>query len=129
MLESTYRPGTLSMLECRFNKTTHHHAGMPPLPLLHATPFSCVSVACAHVVSCILPVFSCEVDILPFPLLHAVCTPPMGQGLSPSNWLSVPGSGRDIGHPRTNLSPVAPGEWRSGLPAVCCLVVMASAQA
>ena len=24
MLESTYRPGTLTMLECRFNKTTHH---------------------------------------------------------------------------------------------------------
>ena len=24
MLESTYRPGTLNMLECRFNKTTHH---------------------------------------------------------------------------------------------------------
>ena len=24
MLESTYLPGTLTMLECRFNKTTHH---------------------------------------------------------------------------------------------------------
>ena len=24
MLVSTYRPGTLTMLECRFNKTTHH---------------------------------------------------------------------------------------------------------
>ena len=24
MLERTYRPGTLTMLECRFNKTTHH---------------------------------------------------------------------------------------------------------
>ena len=24
LLESMYRPGTLTMLECRFNKTTHH---------------------------------------------------------------------------------------------------------
>ena len=24
MLVSTYRPGTLTKLECRFNKTTHH---------------------------------------------------------------------------------------------------------
>ena len=47
-------------------------AGMPPLLLLHATPFSCVSVVCAHVVSCIFQVLSCEVDILHFPLLHAV---------------------------------------------------------
>ena len=30
-----------------------------------------MSVACAHVVSCIFPVLSCEEDILHFPLLHA----------------------------------------------------------
>ena len=57
----------------------HALAPCAPVQSRHATsslvacyPFSCVSVACAQVVSCIFPVLSCEVDILHFPLLHAV---------------------------------------------------------
>ena len=35
MLMSTYRPGTLTMLECRFNKTTHHVVIISPLACSH----------------------------------------------------------------------------------------------
>ena len=92
MLESTYRPGTLTMLECRFNKTTHHHAGMPPLLLLHATPFP----VCQSLARMSLAVYSrCSLARwISYPSLCCMlfCTPPMGQGLSPSNWLHPSGA-------------------------------------
>ena len=67
-------------------------AGMPPLLLLHATPFP----VCQSLARMSLAVYSrCSLARwISYPSLCCMlfCTPPMGQGLSPSNWLHPSGA-------------------------------------